>query len=103
MAIDESVELAKRYSDEDGFRFINGVLRRLSDRRNESTLEVNAQVGEAETVAVIETTAAVEESQPEETMAKEEILPVATEEESSAKEQPRKVLPIIRQTSPKND
>ena len=103
VAINESVELAKRYSDEDGFRFINGVLRRLSDRRNESTLEVNAQVGEAETVAVIETTAAVEESQPEETMAKEEILPVATEEESSAKEQPRKVLPIIRQTSPKND
>ena len=32
VAIDESVELAKRYSDEDGFRFINGVLRRLSDR-----------------------------------------------------------------------
>jgi transcription antitermination protein NusB len=33
VAINESVELAKRYSDEDGFRFINGVLRRLSDRR----------------------------------------------------------------------
>ena len=32
VAINESVELAKRYSDEDGFRFINGVLRRLSDR-----------------------------------------------------------------------
>jgi transcription antitermination protein NusB len=32
VAIDESVELAKRYSDEDGFRFINGVLRRISDR-----------------------------------------------------------------------
>ncbi len=32
VAIDESVELAKRYSDEDGFRFINGVLRRVSDR-----------------------------------------------------------------------
>jgi transcription antitermination protein NusB len=34
VAINESVELAKRYSDEDGFRFINGVLRRLSDRLN---------------------------------------------------------------------
>ena len=32
VAIDESVELAKRYSDEDGFRFINGVLRRVSDK-----------------------------------------------------------------------
>ncbi len=32
VAIDESVELAKRYSDEDGFRFINGVLRRISDK-----------------------------------------------------------------------
>jgi len=32
VAINESVELAKRYSDEEGYRFINGVLRRLSDR-----------------------------------------------------------------------
>ncbi|MDA0268697.1 MAG: transcription antitermination factor NusB [Cyanobacteria bacterium] len=28
IAINEAVELAKRYSDEDGYRFINGVLRR---------------------------------------------------------------------------
>ena len=35
VAINESVELAKRYSDEDGFRFINGVLRRLSDRHKQ--------------------------------------------------------------------
>ena len=35
VAINESVELAKRYSDDDGFRFINGVLRRLSDRLKE--------------------------------------------------------------------
>nr|WP_319418958.1 transcription antitermination factor NusB [Pleurocapsa sp. FMAR1] len=35
VAINESVELAKRYSDEEGFRFINGVLRRLSDRLND--------------------------------------------------------------------
>ena len=32
VAIDEAVELAKRYSDDEGFRFINGVLRRVSDR-----------------------------------------------------------------------
>lgn len=31
VAINESVDLAKRYSGEDGFRFINGVLRRVSD------------------------------------------------------------------------
>ena len=32
VAINESVELAKRYSDEEGHRFINGVLRRVTDR-----------------------------------------------------------------------
>jgi N utilization substance protein B len=32
VAINEAVELAKRYSDEEGHRFINGVLRRVSDR-----------------------------------------------------------------------
>jgi transcription antitermination protein NusB len=32
VTIDEAVELAKRYSDPEGFRFINGVLRRVSDR-----------------------------------------------------------------------
>jgi transcription antitermination protein NusB len=31
VAIDEAVELAKRYSDEEGHRFINGVLRRVTD------------------------------------------------------------------------
>jgi len=31
VAINEAVELAKRYSGEDGHRFINGVLRRVSD------------------------------------------------------------------------
>jgi transcription antitermination protein NusB len=31
-AINEAVELAKRYSGEDGFRFINGVLRRVSEQ-----------------------------------------------------------------------
>ncbi|MGK7889794.1 MAG: transcription antitermination factor NusB [Leptolyngbyaceae cyanobacterium] len=32
VAINEAVELAKRYSEQDGYRFINGVLRRVSDR-----------------------------------------------------------------------
>lgn len=32
VAINEAVELAKRYSDEDGHRFINGVLRRVTDK-----------------------------------------------------------------------
>ncbi|MEL6222473.1 MAG: transcription antitermination factor NusB [Cyanobacteria bacterium J06626_14] len=32
VAINEAIELAKRYSEEDGHRFINGVLRRVSDR-----------------------------------------------------------------------
>ncbi|MCT7952054.1 transcription antitermination factor NusB [Ancylothrix sp. C2] len=32
VAINEAVELAKRYSGEDGYRFINGVLRRVSDQ-----------------------------------------------------------------------
>jgi N utilization substance protein B len=31
VAINEAVELAKRYSDDDGYRFINGVLRRLTE------------------------------------------------------------------------
>ncbi len=41
VAIDEAVELAKRYSDEDGFRFINGVLRRVSDRHKQEQLTAN--------------------------------------------------------------
>lgn len=32
VAINESVELAKRYSGDDGHRFINGVLRRVSEQ-----------------------------------------------------------------------
>lgn len=31
-AINEAVELAKRYSDEEGYKFINGVLRRVTDQ-----------------------------------------------------------------------
>ena len=34
VAISEAVELAKRYSGEDGHKFINGVLRRVFDKMN---------------------------------------------------------------------
>jgi N utilization substance protein B len=36
VAINEAVELAKRYSSEDGYRFINGVLRRVVNRQEAS-------------------------------------------------------------------
>ena len=36
VAINEAVEIAKRYSGEEGFRFINGVLKRVVDRPRES-------------------------------------------------------------------
>ncbi|NET08820.1 MAG: N utilization substance protein B, partial [Symploca sp. SIO2B6] len=34
VAINEAVELAKRYSDDEGHRFINGVLRRVTNYLN---------------------------------------------------------------------
>lgn len=37
VAINEAVELAKRYSGEEGHRFINGVLRRVSDQIKSET------------------------------------------------------------------
>ncbi|AFZ34517.1 NusB antitermination factor [Stanieria cyanosphaera PCC 7437] len=39
VAINEAVELAKRYSDEEGYRFINGVLRRVSDRLKQEAIQ----------------------------------------------------------------
>ncbi|MGB3533623.1 MAG: transcription antitermination factor NusB [Microcoleaceae cyanobacterium] len=33
IAVNEAIELAKRYGDEDSYRFINGVLRRVIDKR----------------------------------------------------------------------
>ncbi|HEY9638749.1 MAG TPA: transcription antitermination factor NusB [Coleofasciculaceae cyanobacterium] len=45
VAINEAVELAKRYSDEEGHRFINGVLRRVTDRiRAEAHLQNKTKV-----------------------------------------------------------
>lgn len=37
VAVNEAVELAKRYSGEDGHRFINGVLRRVTDQLKAGT------------------------------------------------------------------
>ncbi|RUT09052.1 N utilization substance protein B [Dulcicalothrix desertica PCC 7102] len=39
MAINEAVELAKRYSEADGHRFINGVLRRVTESKSELSLQ----------------------------------------------------------------
>jgi transcription antitermination protein NusB len=36
IAINEAVELAKRYSGEDGYRFVNGVLRRVTEQFHET-------------------------------------------------------------------
>jgi N utilization substance protein B len=41
VAINECVEIAKRYSEEDGHRFINGILRRLSDRLRNQTVQTS--------------------------------------------------------------
>jgi transcription antitermination protein NusB len=38
VAINEAVELAKRYTDEEGYRFINGVLRKVTDRLEAATV-----------------------------------------------------------------
>ncbi|MGF1517306.1 MAG: transcription antitermination factor NusB [Nodosilinea sp.] len=46
VAINEAVELAKRYSDDDGFRFINGVLRRVVNR------EAGGNAPEGDVIAV---------------------------------------------------
>ena len=42
IAIDEAIEVAKRYSDEDGYRFINGVMRRVTDRLQQQDLDARS-------------------------------------------------------------
>ena len=92
VAINESVELAKRYSDEDGFRFINGVLRRLSDRRKQGlTGELVAPSEDEESEGIkISTTSAIESAKPKDV-------------EATTPDQPRKTLPIVQQTYPGKD
>ena len=104
VAINESVELAKRYSDEDGFRFINGVLRRLSDRRKEGTDELIYETQSAETeITVIEPASVVDTVQPEKIIATEETAPVVETEEPAIEEKPRRILPIVQQSSSNSD
>lgn len=43
VAINEAIELAKRYSDDEGYRFINGVLRRVTNKLNESEKAISTQ------------------------------------------------------------
>jgi N utilization substance protein B len=43
VAINEAIELAKRYSDDEGYRFINGVLRRVTNKLNEAEKAVPTQ------------------------------------------------------------
>lgn len=95
VAINESVELAKRYSDEDGFRFINGVLRRLSDRRKQPGLELNT-ADEAEPLAQ-ETDLVAQK--PTEPISSDAEVPFAPESEPQVEPPAKKVLPIIKQTS----
>ena len=85
VAINESVELAKRYSDDDGFRFINGVLRRLSDRLKEQSTQKITALKAAQTE---DTLAAVGEGE-------DKIKPL--KEVESAVESDRNI-PILKQT-----
>ena len=89
VAINESVELAKRYSDEDGFRFINGVLRRLSDRLKEGKVTVPSSAKNE-----VETTAEIEKIVPEVTEANSDV-------EETVVTKPAKTIPILNQT-PRN-
>lgn len=89
VAINESVELAKRYSDEDGFRFINGVLRRLSDRIKEQGVKA---------ITTLEKVAATEETQEiSETKEVEETSSIEKASEQD-REMTKKSLPILKQT-----
>ncbi|MBU6230726.1 MAG: transcription antitermination factor NusB [Cyanobacteria bacterium REEB459] len=47
VAINEAVELAKRYSDDDGYRFINGVLRRVITRRQTPSVDPSPEPWES--------------------------------------------------------
>ena len=99
VAINESVELAKRYSDEDGFRFINGVLRRLSDRRKDGTSEPETE-SQAKAVAVIETV--VEERETDRGESKLDSptsAPRPVISKSAEPDKPRKIMPIVQQSA----
>jgi len=90
VAINESVELAKRYSDEDGFRFINGVLRRLSDRIKEQGIDaiIAAQTD-------TDTDANTEQETPAQTNT---IISTISEPPETTGTSTTEVTPIIKQT-----
>jgi N utilization substance protein B len=51
VVINEAIEIAKRYSDEDSHRFINGVLRRLSNKMKQKiNLENESESSEAKKI-----------------------------------------------------
>jgi transcription antitermination protein NusB len=99
VAINESVELAKRYSDEDGFRFLNGVLRRLSDRRKGIIPDPS------EILEIPEISEKIEITPTTETTEVTEISPKSAVEaiEVATPDQPTKNLTIIQQTTPNED
>ena len=83
VAINESVELAKRYSDEDGFRFINGVLRRLSDRlksEGKDAILASADTTEEAREVITKSTESTTEIEPE------------------VEDNQKKTLPVLKQT-----
>lgn len=51
IAIDEAIEVAKRYSDEEGYRFINGVMRRVTDKLENRSKDRDNLQGENASVA----------------------------------------------------
>ena len=100
VAINESVELAKRYSDEEGYRFINGVLRRLSDRLKGLPEEIEDQPTEADSrgkkseildtkETLIESKVKIELEAPQPTNeAEEEVIETISES--------KKALPVVK-------
>ena len=89
VAINESVELAKRYSDEDGFRFINGVLRRLSDRLKEQNTSQRV-ASETEKITESQRTVAMLDTKETKTVVDKQVL---TDSKVIEEERENKALP----------
>lgn len=91
VAINESVELAKRYSDEEGYRFINGVLRRLSDRLKGLPEETEEQT--AKTTSMEEQSEIAEEIETEKILV--EPLVTSEQEEPELEDKAEEVVETI--------
>lgn len=98
VAINECVELAKRYSDEEGFRFINGVLRRLSDRLKEEPQEAPATTttatAQVEDIEILDQTADIEQTERVKQTETERVLVNTQDIQGVEKEES---LPVIKQ------